>query len=95
MTERVGDEASTICKRTININKHADWRGRCARKSPPWARKPVCYCVNRRMPTWSTTGKWQLIPQDEGVDTLNKMYQNQLIQSMMANLHIPMLMQVG
>ena len=96
--ERVGDEASTICKRIININKHADWKVPLREEIAAMGEK-ACLLLRKSMDAYvehDSEKARQLIPQDEGVDTLNKMYQKQLIQSMMANPQdIPMLMQVG
>ena len=72
--ERVGDEASTICKRIININKHADWkvplREIVAMKACLLLRKSMDAYVEH-----DSEKAQQLIPQDEDVDILNKMYQ--------------------
>ena len=82
--ERIGDEASTIAKSVIQLNKQSNWKAPFREEIVAMGEK-ACLLLREAIQAYienDSSRAQQLISQDDQMDSLNKFYQEELVGMM-------------
>ena len=82
--ERIGDEASTIAKSVIQLNKQSNWKAPFREEIVAMGEK-ACLLLREAIQAYMDNDAdkaKQLISQDDQMDSLNKFYQEELVGMM-------------